>query len=701
LLAGVHPDPHAILGCHRYGDGIVIRALCPGADEVGAVFPGGDEVDLTPVHQGGLFSAALPGPVRQYRLVVRTSTSMRLVVDGYQRRPTLSPPQVRLLTSGRHHRLWTMLGAHRVDGGVTFTVWAPRARGVRLSGDLNGWCGTAHPLRRLDGGVWAVWVPDVPDGGRYRFEVLGADGRWLEKADPMAVATERPPAVASVVFGSHYRWTDGNWLARRAGTDWDRQPISVYQVHLGSWTAGSPGYRQLADQLAQYTRELGFTHVQLLPLAEYPFDGSWGYQVGSYFAPTSRYGDPDDLRYLVDRLHACGIGVFFDVVPAHFAPDDWALASFDGAPLYEYADPRIGEQPEWGTRVFDFGRPEVRGFLISAALHWIDQFHADGVRIDAVSAMLYRDFARSDGTWLPNACGGRDNLEAAALLRELTGEVHAAHPGVLVIAEETTGRPGVTTQDGLAFDLTWNVGWATDTLDYLCRDPMQRAAESHLLTQPLQYAWQERFLLTLSHDNATDGGGWLWDRMPGDDRQQAAGIRALLAHMWAHPGKQLLFMGGEFGQRGEWDSNAPLPWHLIDEPAHRGIQCLVAELNKIYRAVPALHTMDHEPMGFTAINADVPAFQRNSVDGSRLICVENFAGTAHAGCRIVVPAPGPWRFVLDTDLAEYGGSRTERRPPLTAIPLPSAGQPRAVDLDMAALSVLWLSDSIDFGNLPK
>jgi 1,4-alpha-glucan branching enzyme len=712
LLAGVHPDPHAILGCHTYGDGIVIRALYPGADEVGAVFSGGDRVDLTRVHQGGLFSTVLPGPVRPYRFVVRTGHEKRSVADGYLRLPTVGPPGVRLLASGRHHRLWTMLGAHRVDGGVAFMVWAPRARGVRLCGDLNDWCGAAHPLRRLDGGVWGVWVPDVPDGTRYRFEVLGADGRWREKVDPMAAATERPPAVASVVFGSNHRWTDGDWLARRADTDWAREPISVYQVHLGSWAAGSPGYRQIADELVEYTRALGFTHVQLLPLAEYPFGGSWGYQVGSYFAPTARHGDPDDLRYLVDRLHANGIGVFFDVVPAHFAPDEWALACFDGAPLYEYADPRLGEQPEWGTRVFDFDRPEVRGFLVSAALHWIDEFHADGVRIDAVSAMLYRDFGRADGTWLPNAHGGRENLAAAALLRALTDEVHARYPGVLVIAEETTGWPGVTARDGLGFDLKWNVGWATDTLGHLRRDPMTRAGAGHLLTRPLRYAWQERFVLTLSHDNATDGGGWLWDRMPGDDRQRAAGVRALLAHMWAHPGKQLLFMGGEFGQPGEWDANVPLPWHLVDDergsPLHRGIQCLVADLNTIYRALPALYTMDHDPAGFTALpstDADVLAFLRTGADGTRLVCVENFTDKARPAARIGLPAPGPWWVVLDTDLADYGGSRTERRSRRTAEPLPVGDQPRSLEIDMAALSVLWLTDSScstrDYGNLPK
>lgn len=706
LLAGTHPDPHAVLGCHPCGGGIAVRTLQPRADAVDVLFPCGDRVAMARVHPGGLFSVALPGPARPYRLAVRTGAVERVVDDGYRHPPTTGPPDLARFTAGRHDRLWTALGARRREGGVAFTVWAPRALGVRLTGDVNGWCGTTHPLRRLAGGVWEVWVPDVPDGSRYRFEVLGADRRWREKTDPMASSAK---ATASVVFGSTHRWADGAWLARRGGTDRRRAPISIYQVHLGSWSAGATDYRSIAGPLAAHVRRTGFTHVQFLPLAEHPFTGSWGYQVGSYYAPTARYGDPDGLRHLVDRLHGEGVGVLFDVVPAHFARDDWALAGFDGAPLYEYADPRIGEHPEWGTRVFDFGRPEVRSFLISAASYWVEEFHADGLRVDAVSAMLYRDHSRTAGNWLPNVHGGHENREAASLLRQLTDAVHARHPGVLLIAEESTAWPGVTAPDGLGFDLKWNLGWSRDTLDYFHADPAARRGVRHRLTQPLRYAWDERFVLPLSHDDVAVGRGSLWSRLPGDDRQRAAGMRALLAHTWAHPGKQLLFMGGEFGQPDEWDVNGTLSWQLVagerGAPLHRGIHRLVTDLNARCRTLPALHSRDHDPAGFEPMaDADIVVFTRVGVDGSRLTCVANFSDEERAGHRVGLPSPGPWWVVLDTDLVRYGGSRITRPAWVRAVPEPAHGLPCSVDLRLAPSSVLWLSDipcsARECGDLP-
>jgi 1,4-alpha-glucan branching enzyme len=570
---------------------------------------------------------------------------------------------------------------------------------VRVTGDFDGWDGRANPLRSLgSSGVWEVFLPNVPVGARYKFRIFGADGAWHEKADPMAFATERPPATASVVTRSTYGWGDDEWLARRAATQWADAPMSVYEVHLGSWRQGL-NYRELADQLADYVSATGFTHVELLPVAEHPFGGSWGYQVTSYYAPTSRFGSPDDFRYFVDRLHQRGIGVLADWVPAHFPRDSWALAKFDGSPLYEHSDPRRGEHPDWGTLIFDFGRNEVRNFLVANALYWIDEFHLDGLRVDAVASMLYLDYSRDE--WLPNEYGGRENLDAVRFLQELNATVYREHPGAVMVAEESTAWPGVTRPThlgGLGFGFKWNMGWMHDTLHYLSRDPIHRSFHHNEMTFSMVYAWTENFVQPLSHDEVVHGKGSLWQRMPGDDWNKAAGLRSLLAFMWAHPGKQLLFMGGEFGQPSEWSESRSLEWGLLEQPLHRGVRDLVRDLNLLYRSSPALFSEDTRPSGFRWIDANdsagnVLSFLRKGLDGSVVACVANFAGVPHEDYRVGLPAAGEWLEVLNTDADLYGGSGVGNMGRVVAEDKPWHGLPASVVLRLPPSGVLFLVPS--------
>ena len=482
-----------------------------------------------------------------------------------------------LIGEGRHEQLWQVLGAHvRTFGeatGTSFAVWAPNARGVRVIGDFNHWDGRGYPMRSLGGaGVWELFVPGVADGTRYKFEIRGPDGLLRRKADPMASLAEQPPATASVVFTSRYEWEDGDWLDQRAKAEPSREPASVYEVHLGSWRPGL-SYLELAEQLTAYVTEMGFTHVEFLPVAEHPFGGSWGYQVTSYYAPTSRFGSPDEFRHLVDRLHQAGIGVILDWVPAHFPRDDWALARFDGTPLYENADPRRGEHPDWGTLIFDYGRSEVRNFLVANAIYWLESFHVDGLRVDAVASMLYLDYSRAPGQWTPNVRGGRENLDAVSFLQEVNATCYRRVPGTMLIAEESTAWPGVTRPvhlGGLGFGFKWNLGWMHDTLTYLSHDPVFRHYHHNEITFSLMYAFSENFVLPLSHDEVVHGKGSLLGKMPGDEWRRFAGLRALLAYMWAHPGKQLLFMGGEFGQGAEWSAERGLDWWALDHDYHSG-----------------------------------------------------------------------------------------------------------------------------------
>ncbi|WP_405095289.1 1,4-alpha-glucan branching protein GlgB [Micromonospora sp. NBC_01412] len=694
LIAGAAHDPHAVLGAHPADGRTTIRTLRRGAQAV-TVLVGDERHPATRVHDAGVFEAVLPSEVLDYRVEVDGAVHD----DPYRHPPTLGELDLHLIGEGRHERLWEALGARVRAGGVAFAVWAPNARGVRVIGDFTGWGpDDGWPMRSLgSSGVWEIFVPDAPEGARYKYRILGADGHWRDKADPLAAYAEVPPATASVVHRSTYEWNDADWLARRARRQPHQEPMSVYEVHLGSWRPGL-GYRELAEQLTAYVTELGFTHVEFMPVMEHPFGGSWGYQVTGYYAPTSRFGNPDDFRHLVDTLHAAGIGVLLDWVPAHFPKDEWALARFDGTPLYEHPDPRRGEHPDWGTYVFDFGRREVRNFLVANALYWCDEFHVDGLRVDAVASMLYLDYSRPEGQWLPNEHGGRENLEAIALMQEVNATVYKHHAGVVMIAEESTAWPGVTrpTADGgLGFGFKWNMGWMHDTLLYTSKDPIHRQHHHHQLTFSLAYAWSENYVLPISHDEVVHGKGSLAAKMPGDAWQRLANVRVLLAYMWAHPGKQLLFMGCELADDREWSEERGLDWYLLHDPARAGVQRLVGDLNRVYRDTPALWAQDTEPAGFRWIAGDdvthnTVSFVRIAPDGATLVCVANFSALPLEDYRIGLPASGTWTEVLNTDAHHYGGSGVGNMGEVHAQDVPWHGLPASVALRVPPLGALWL-----------
>ncbi len=707
LVAGAHATPHSILGAHPTGDGrTTIRTLRPGARSVELVI-GKKSAPMGTIHDEGVFEAIIDGDVPDYRLRVDYGEGQVWESDDpYRWLPTVGEIDLHLIGEGRHERLWDVLGAHvrsydTLSGpvsGVSFAVWAPNARGVRLTGDFDYWSGRALPMRSLgSSGIWELFVPGAGDGQKYKFQILGADGVWREKADPMAFATEIPPQTASVVTTPNYPWSDSDWMDRRARTQWHAAPMSIYEVHLGSWRQGLD-YSELADTLVDYVTAQGFTHVEFLPVAEHPFGGSWGYQVTSYYAPSARFGAPDDLRYLIDRLHNAGIGVIIDWVPAHFPKDAWALARFDGTPLYEHADPRRGEQPDWGTYVFDFGRSEVRNFLVANALFWLEEYHVDGLRVDAVASMLYLDYSRKDGEWLPNKYGGRENLEAVEFLQEMNATVYKSAPGAITIAEESTSWPGVTRPThlgGLGFGFKWNMGWMHDTLDYISRSPIHRQYHHNDMTFSMMYAYSENFVLPFSHDEVVHGKGSLLNKIPGDRWQQMATLRATYAYMWAHPGKQLLFMGQEFAQGAEWAESRSLDWWLLDAPDHRGMSRLISDLNRVYRETSALWSQDTDPAGFQWIDANDASgntfsFVRFGTDGSMLACVANFAGTPHENYRVGLPAPGRWTEVLNTDADVYFGSGVGNFGGVDAVAVPHHGLPASATLRVPPLGAVWL-----------
>ncbi len=707
LVGGEHHNPHGTLGAHEYGDHTVIRAFRPHAAEVVALV-GDDRFPLQHI-DSGLFAVALPFVnLIDYRLEVRYENGEpHTVADAYRFLPTLGEVDLHLFNEGRHERLWDVLGAHprsftTADGtvdGVAFAVWAPNANGVSLIGEFNSWAGNEAPMRVLgSSGVWELFWPEFPRDGLYKFRVHGADGSVIDRADPMAFATEVPPQTASRVNVSDYRWTDDSWMAARASRNAVFEPMSTYEVHLGSWRPGL-SYRDLARELTDYVVAQGFTHVELLPVAEHPFGGSWGYQVTSYYAPSSRFGTPEEFRALVDALHQAGIGVIVDWVPAHFPKDAWALGRFDGTPLYEHSDPRRGEQLDWGTYVFDFGRAEVRNFLVANALYWLEEYHIDGLRVDAVASMLYLDYSRPVGGWTPNIHGGRENLEAVQFLQEMNATAHKAAPGIVTIAEESTSWPGVTrptSVGGLGFSMKWNMGWMHDTLDYFGRDPIYRTYHHHAITFSMIYAYSENFVLPISHDEVVHGKGTLWERMPGDDHAKAAGLRSLLAYQWAHPGKQLLFMGQDFGQRAEWSEERGLDWFQLDENSFsNGISRLVHDLNHIYRASSSLWSQDIKPEGYSWIDANdagnnVLSFLRYGSDGSVMACVFNFAGAEHSGYRLGLPGAGRWREVLNTDATVYNGSGIGNLGGVDATDDPWHGRPASAVLALPPMSALWL-----------
>ena len=713
LVGGWHHDPHAVLGAHPAPHGTAVRVLRPLAERV-VLDTGSARFELTH-QQDGLFTALIPGrTLPGYRLQVSYGGTEQLQDDGYRMAPTLGEVDLHLIGQGRHEELWTALGAQvrTVDAvaGTGFAVWAPNASGVRLIGDFNAWNGTAHPMRSLGGsGVWELFVPGVGEGARYKFEIATRDGRMLQKADPLARATEAPPATASVVHTSAHVWHDREWMAARAAGGHHERAVSVYEVHLGSWRPGL-SYRQLAEQLPGYVRDLGFTHVELMPVMEHPFGGSWGYQVSGFYAPTARLGSPDDFRFLVDALHQAGIGVIVDWVPAHFPKDGFALAAFDGGPLYEPGDPLRAEHPDWGTLEFDYGRTEVRNFLVANAVFWCQEFHVDGLRVDAVASMLYLDYSREHGQWSPNAQGGRENWDAVRFLQEMNATVYRRCPGVVTVAEESTAWPGVTRateHGGLGFGLKWNMGWMHDSLDYIQHEPVHRRYHHNEMTFSMVYAYSENYVLPISHDEVVHGKGSLVAKMPGDWWQQRANLRAYLAFMWSHPGKKLLFMGQEFAQGTEWDHDRGLDWDLLDPArpdaaAHRGVQDLVRDLNRLYVQAPALWQADTDPAGFAWIDADAQAdnvfsFIRYDRHRRPLVAVSNFSPVPRHRYRVGLPYASDgvhgarWLEVLNTDAARYGGSGAGNPDPVKADPTGWSGQPTSAELTLPPLATLWLT----------
>lgn len=583
---------------------------------------------------------------------------------------TLGELDLYLITEGRHEKLWGALGAHvrRDRGGAligtAFAVWAPNAKNVSLIADHNFWDRKTNPMIPLgSNGLWEIFIPDVGPGLKYKFAIQGRDGRWVDHADPLARQTELPPATASIVNESNYDWRDNDWIEKRASYQPWRSPVSIYEVHLGSWRPGL-NYIELAVQLADYVKTQGFTHIELLPVTEHPYSPSWGYQVTSYFAPTSRFGSPDDFRYFIDHLHREGIGILLDWVPAHFPKDEWALGRFDGTALYEHEDPRLGEHPDWGTYIFNFARNEVRNFLVASALYWLEEFHIDGLRVDAVASMLYLDYSRKEGEWIANEHGGRENLAAVRFLQEATATAYKKFPGIMMIAEESTAWGGVTkptSENGLGFGFKWNMGWMHDTLQYLKHEPIHRVYHHNEITFSILYAWSENFLLPLSHDEVVHGKGALVNKFPGDRWQKLATLRALYGYMWAHPGKKLLFMGCEFAQNDEWRESQSLDWHLTQYQEHSGVQLLISDLNNLYRRSTPLWQRDTSSEGFQWLVGDdgagnTLAYVRRDDAGAPLVSVTNFSPVPHEKYRLPLPISGDWVEVLNTDATKYGGS---------------------------------------------
>ncbi|MGF3055441.1 1,4-alpha-glucan branching protein GlgB [Microbacterium sp. YY-01] len=713
VSTGSHYDPHAFLGAHPDPDNdarAIVRVRRPLAESVSLLLTNGETIDMEHIADG-MWIAGVPAPVGKYR--IRTTYPDGpdwLAGDPYRHTPTIGELDLHLIAEGRHERLWEVLGAHpqthEGEPGTAFAVWAPNARAVRVVGDHNDWSGEGHAMRSMGAsGLWEIFIPDTGVGTRYKYEILTPDNEWVLRADPLAQHTEAPPATASIVTRSEYRWNDGAWMTRRAATHAVAQPLSIYELHLGSWRRGLD-YRQAATELIAHIKETGFTHVEFLPLAEHPFGGSWGYQVTGYYAPTARYGSPDDLRFLIDQLHQAGIGVILDWVPAHFPRDAFALAQFDGRPLYEHPDPRRGEHRDWGTLIFDYGRPEVRNFLVANALYWLREFHIDGLRVDAVASMLYLDYSRDDGDWEPNIHGGRENLEAIRFLQELNATAYRKHPGIMMIAEESTSFPGVTSPTnhaGLGFGFKWNMGWMNDSLQYIRRDPLHRAHHHGEITFSFVYAFGENYILPISHDEVVHGKGSLLAKMPGSHEQKLATVRAYLAYMWAHPGKKLLFMGQEFGQLSEWAESNELEWWLLEQPLHQQLIHLVSELNRLYKVTAPLWVRDNDATSFSRLGApgwdpNIVAFARRDGHGGQVVSITNFAGVALHGVELDLPRAGTWQEILNTDALEFGGHGEgnlgavyahDNTPKKALLDDASRTSPRAT-LMIPALTTLWL-----------
>jgi 1,4-alpha-glucan branching enzyme len=709
IVEARHHDPFEVLGRHVNDGGCLVRAFLPQAERVRISKAG---VDLQRIEGTDLFEwqgdpARVP---ERYRLSWNDQAGNRHTRhDPYCFGPQLEDFDLHLFGEGRHWHAYRILGAHTrtIDGvdGVLFAVWAPNGERVSVVGDFNGWDGRAHPMRVRGGsGVWELFIPDITVGGYYKFEIRDRGGHVHVKIDPYARSFQQRPQTASRISAdSTFEWRDRAWLEARAESDWQHRPMSVYEVHLGSWRrdadGGFLGYRELAEKLADYLLQQGFTHIELLPVTEHPLDDSWGYQATGYFAPTSRFGSPDDFRWFVDHLHRKGIGVILDWVPAHFPRDSFALAWYDGSALYEHSDPRMGEHKDWGTLIFNYGRNEVQSFLLSSALYWLDEYHLDGLRVDAVASMLYLDYSRSDGEWVPNRYGGNENLEAVDFLRRLNAATHEQHPGSLMIAEESTSWPAVsrpTYLGGLGFSMKWNMGWMHDTLSYMSKDPVYRHFHHDLLTFGLLYAFNENFVLPFSHDEVVHGKRSILDRMPGDSWQKFASVRLLYSFMFTYPGKKLLFMGCELAQGREWDFAGEIDWYLTDRPQHQGVSKLVADLNRIYRSQAALHELDFEGEGFEWIDChdssqSVLSYLRKDRSGRKIVIVAfNFTPVPRTDYRIGVPLPGFYREAVNSDAEIYGGSNLGNQGGMTSEPIGWMSRPHSISIALPPLGAVVL-----------
>ncbi|MBW8171873.1 1,4-alpha-glucan branching protein GlgB [Ornithinimicrobium sp. Arc0846-15] len=712
LLRGRHGNPHGLLGAHPHDGGVTVRVYRPLARTVNLQLADGQRVPFE--HEThGIWTAVVDSPeVTDYRVLTSWDDGHEHTRDDpYRFLPTVGEIDQHLINEGRHEQLWTVLGAHvrRYDGpmgevvGTSFAVWAPHAQGVSVVGDFNSWDNSLHPMRALaSSGIWELFIPGVGAGSRYKFDITAPDGNRATKADPLARAAELPPASASIVTEAHHEWRDSEWIKKRDNTVVVKAPMSIYEVHLASWRQGL-SYTELADQLVDYVSHLGFTHVEFMPVMQHPYGPSWGYHVTGYYAADSRMGSPEELKFLIDRMHQAGIGVILDWVPGHFATDPWALAKFDGTALYEHPDPRKGWHNEWGSYIFDFGRPQVRNFLVANALFWLQEFHADGLRVDGVASMLYLDYSREEGQWLPNKYGGNENLDVVELLQETNATAYRRHPGVTIIAEESTSWPGVTRpteNDGLGFGFKWNMGWMHDSLDYVAHEPIHRQYHHHMMTFSMVYAFSENFVLPISHDEVVHGKGSMLRKMPGDRWQQLANLRAYLAFMWSHPGKQLIFMGTEFAQESEWADGRSLDWWLLNQPAHLGVANMVRDLNSAYKDIPALWELDSDPAGFNWLDADdasgnTYSFARYGApneDGERpvLVAVANFGGSPRQ-TRLALPQGGTWREVMNTDAETYGGSGVGNMGSIEATDQPHHGQRYSADVVLPPLGVMWFA----------
>ena len=708
LVAGRHHDPFALLGVHDIDGVSTVTAFLPGAERVSLVDPDGKQIRRARrIHDAGVYRAELPTPSTPYRLRAHWPDGVAGdYADPYQFASSLGEMDLYLLGEGTHERIDLVLGAHVLEHegtqGTRFCVWAPNASRVSVVGGWNQWDGRRHPMRLHPGiGVWELFVPGIGAGERYKFELLDRDGRLLPlKADPYGNHFEPPPHNASIVTDSHYEWQDDAWQSARTSTPDLAAPQCIYEVHLGSWRRGDSNrwlsYRELADTLVPYVADMGFTHIELMPVSEHPFDGSWGYQPIGLFAPTWRFGSPDDLRYFVDRCHGAGIGVIVDWVPAHFPRDDHGLARFDGTALYEHADPRKGAHADWGTLIFNYGRTEVVNYLLGSALYWIREFHIDGLRVDAVASMLYLDYSREPGQWIPNEHGGNENLEAVHFIQRLNALVHTA--GAATYAEESTAWPGVsrpTWDGGLGFSYKWNMGWMNDSLQYMSEDPIHRRYHHDKLTFGLVYAFDENFVLPLSHDEVVHGKRSILGRMPGDDWQRFANLRAYYGFMYGHPGKKLLFMGAEFAQHQEWNHDHSLDWHLLEHAPHAGVQSLVRDLNVLMRATPALHELDFEGNGFRWLDwqdaeHSILAWLRTDRDGRHCICISNMTPVVRERYRVGAPDWGLWAERLNTDASQYGGSGVGNPDVLSTEPTAWHDQAQSLVVTLPPLATLIL-----------